>query len=254
MAIQTINLGTLSSTPTPVQHHSVSPSEPYDIYRFRLDSPGNINLSLTGMSANADVALYRDVNNNGVIDSSDSLIQRSTSGGYHDEVINVAAQAGNYLARVYSYQNTNSTSYDLRLSTTPSQAPSNLLPMEFRVGDDSWSSLNQDKTFSGSIGGSNTVDTYFFYLARPSGFPFGSDTASITLSGLSNDADIRLINDANGNHIVDAGEVVALSTNGGSTNEFIGNIGAGNYYLQVYQYSGDTNYTLNFDYTYVPPA
>lgn len=79
MAIENINLGILSSTPTPLQHHSVSPSEPYDIYRFRLDSPGNINLSLTGTSADADVVLYRDVNNNGVIDEEvDTWIQSST--------------------------------------------------------------------------------------------------------------------------------------------------------------------------------
>src|SRR3712207_2843423 len=101
MAIQNINLGTLSSTPTPVQHHSVNTSEPYDIYRFNLASDGNINLSLTGMSADADVVLYRDINNNGVIDEGvDTSIQSSTWGSNHDEAINVVAEAGNYLAKV----------------------------------------------------------------------------------------------------------------------------------------------------------
>ncbi|NMF63030.1 peptidase [Brasilonema octagenarum UFV-E1] len=257
MAIQNINLGTLSETPTPVEHHSVNSSEPYDTYRFRLDSPGNINLSLTGTSADADVVLYRDVNNNGVIDDGvDTWIQNSTFGynEAHDEAINVVAEAGNYIAKVYSF-NDNSTDYDLRLSTTRSYSttPSNLLSKEFTAGD--WTGIFQDQTFNGSLGDSNTSDLYYFHLLRIGG-SVGSDTiSSITLSGLSNDADIRLIRDSNNNRIVDAGEEIDKSQNLGTANDTIFNINqGGSYYLQVYQYSGSTDYTLNFDYTYVPPA
>lgn len=264
--MSTFNLGSLSSTPRSYNNSTVTTSDPTDIYRFNITGTRNINLSLNEISFadDADLYLYQDSNGNGRLDrNSDRLVGSSRDSSNNDDAINVRANTGTYFAVVERFApgSSGSVTYDLDLSATPpapTSSPSNLLPQEVRVGDDSWSSLNQDKTFSGSIGGSNTVDTYFFYLARPSGFHLGSDTASITLSGLSNDPnvdiDIRLINDANENRIVDEGEVVASSTRGSSTDEFIGNIGAGNYYLQVYQFSGNSDYTLSFDYTYVPPA
>jgi hypothetical protein len=260
--MSTVNLGTLTSTPKSYNDLTVTTADPTDVYKFTITGTSNINLSLNEISFNddADLYLYRDSNGNGSLDRvTDTLVSSSRKSSNPDDAINVRANAGTYFAVVERFApgSSGDVTYDLDLSATPPAptfSPSNLLPQEVRVGDDSFSSLNQDKTFDGSVGDSNTADTYFFYLARPSGFPFGSDTASITLSGLSSDADIRLINDADSDRIVDAGEVVRSSTNGGTANEFIANIGAGNYYLQVYQYSGSTNYTVNFDYTYVPPA
>jgi hypothetical protein len=114
--------------------------------------------------------------------------------------------------------------------------------------------LFEDKTFHGSLSDSNTTDVYSFHLLRSDPFGVGSDTAAFTLSGLSDDADIRLINDFNNNRIVDAGEEITRSQLSGVQDESILNVGAGNYSLQVYQFSGSTNYTVNFDYTYVPPV
>ena len=113
---------------------------------------------------------------------------------------------------------------------------SNLLPDEIQVGN-----LFQDTNFSGSVGNSNTTDTYSFSIDSFEG-------VSITLSGLSSDADIRLIQDLNNNQIVDAGEVIDSSTFGGITSEVISLDVAGDYFLQVYQYSGETSYQLGFDH------
>ena len=73
-------------------------------------------------------------------------------------------------------------------------------------------------------------------------------TASLNLSldGLTADADLQLIRDANGNGIVDPGEVLAGSYNPNNQSESItGSLAAGTYFIRVYQYSGSTSYTLN---------
>jgi hypothetical protein len=72
---------------------------------------------------------------------------------------------------------------------------------------------------------------------------------NLSISGLSSDADIRLIQDTNNNRIVDAGEVIRTSSNGGSSIDQISAIEqSGNYFVQVYQFSGETNYQLTFDH------
>ena len=92
------------------------------------------------------------------------------------------------------------------------------------------------------MGSDDTVDTYAFSLDFYEG-------TNISLSGLSSDADIRLIRDSNSNGIVDANEVIESSTGLGSRSESITGIDtSGDYFVQVYQYSGNTNYTLSFDH------
>ena len=77
---------------------------------------------------------------------------------------------------------------------------------------------------------------------------------SVSLTGLSADADIRLIRDTNSNLTIDpnslfaSGEVLAVSRLGGTANELItlNNLAAGeNYHVQVAHFSGNTNYTLS---------
>ena len=63
------------------------------------------------------------------------------------------------------------------------------------------------------------------------------------------DADMRVIEDYNGNNIIDLNEIIDSSINGGSESELISGIeGPGDYFLQVYQHSGNTDYQLTFDY------
>ena len=67
------------------------------------------------------------------------------------------------------------------------------------------------------------------------------------LTGLSADADLRVIQDVNNSGTVDAGDVTVSSTTGGSAAENL-NITAlagGNYFAQVYQFGANTtNYSL----------
>jgi hypothetical protein len=221
------NVGTLTGTQTFTD--SVGSTDTSDIYRFSLGATSNFNLSLTGMSNDADVRLIRDANNNGIIDTGE-VIASSTRGSNSDESINRSSlAAGTYFAEVYRFSG--DTNYTLRLSTA---SPSNLLPTETNVG-----TLSGTQTFSDSVNSTDTADTYRFSLGATSNF-------NLSLTGLSNDADVRLIRDANNNGIIDAGEVIASSTRGSNSDESINNssLAAGTYFAQVYQFSGDTNYTL----------
>jgi hypothetical protein len=249
--MSTINLGTLTNSPQVGSEHILSIAESTDVFQFSLASTRNINLALTDISTgdDADLRLYRDSNNNGVLDSSDELVKSSSLGGNHDDSINVAAQAaGTYFAEVSRYDlgSSGDVSYNLQLSSTPSSpttSPSNLLPTEFEVG-----SLNNlpDQSYSNSeaVGNNDTADVYHFTLDN-NGFGYGYDF-DLKLTGLSSDADVRLIRDLNRNGIVDTGEEISRSQLGGTTSESLGReIGYGDYFVQVYQYSGDTSYQLN---------
>ena len=230
------NLGTLSGTPT-VASNFVGDSDTRDLYSFRLNSIGNINLALTGLSADADVQLYQDLNNNGLIDSTDRFVSNSTRSGSTDDAINVESQAaGDYLVDVYRYS-TNNTKYDLRLSTTTARSASNLLPTETEVG-----TLSGTRTFNDSVGKTDTADVYHFVLDSDRNF-------SLSLTGLSSDADVRLYRDSNSNLAVDAGELIGSSSNSGTSSDSLtSSLTAGEYFVEVFQYATNVtsnNYTLS---------
>jgi hypothetical protein len=201
---------------------SVSDTDTVDLYRFRVQNDGSFNLTLTGLDADADVALY---------DRRGQLVAFSARGGSADETINLQfLEAGSYAIAVQQFSGT--TNYNLRLS---SDVTSNLLAAEINVGV-----LDATQTLTGAISGSNTSDLYSFSLDTASSF-------NLSLSGLSTDIDVRLAQDTNGNGVIDSGETIAFSNRGSNRNESINlqSLAAGNYFVQVYQFSGDSNYTLN---------
>ena len=75
---------------------AVSSSDTSDFYRFNLDNTSNFNLSLTGLSSDADVRLIQDVNSNGIVDDGDEIV-RSAWGDSQDESINHSLVALAYL-------------------------------------------------------------------------------------------------------------------------------------------------------------
>jgi hypothetical protein len=81
------------------------------------------------------------------------------------------------------------------------------------------------------VGSTDTNDYYSFSLANSSNFNLG-------LTGMTADADVRLLNSS--------GSVIASSTNGGTASESITRqLSAGTYYIRVYPYqSANTNYNL----------
>jgi hypothetical protein len=247
----TYNLGTVTPTPTFRNDLSVSTSAPTDVFRFSVGtasttSPRYLNIALTDISFadDADVSLFRDVNNNGRLDSTDrrsGLVKSSTVGSNADDSINVrVTTGGTYFAEVsrFAAGSSGDVRYDFRVSSNTSSA-SDLLPAEVQVGN-----LNSDRTFSTQrVDNLDTNDTYAFSLGSFEG-------TNITLNGLTADADIRVIRDSNNNRIVEANEVIRSSSNSGTVSDVISGLNdSGNYYLQVYAFNGaQTNYNVTFDH------
>lgn len=236
------NIGELSTTAQKYNNLTVTTSEPSDVFKFEIGEDRNINLLLTDIqNANPKVKLYRD-NGDGRYGVGDQLLAESNNAGKLDDFINRQADPGTYFVRVVRDSGSASIRYDLLLSATslypfpPSDVP-NLLSHETNLGN-----LSGDVTKRGSISDANVVDTYAFALGADEG-------VDIQLGGLTADADIRLVRDRNSNRIADFDETIDYSINGGSDNELISGFQQpGNYFLQVYQFSGNTPYTLAFDH------
>ncbi len=249
MATGSYSAGTLTSSP---YSNSTYLNDYWtdDVYTFNISDTSSINLNLHNITAgdDADLDLFADTNNNGVFDSGiDQQLQPSARSGNSDDSINYLASAGTYFAQVTRYApgSVDSLNYTLDASATPplpssTEAP-NLLPTEFDGGVLSPYGSNNVYTNYDSVGNTDTSDVYRFSLSD-----YGNVTVSLT--GLSSDADIRLVQDFNNNHIVDSGEVQSAftSTHAGSSDEqfSFGIHGDIPFFIQVYQYMGDTNYQL----------
>lgn len=253
------------------QSGSLSGFKPRDVYSFSAISDGfpdgqsNINLSLHDIAGGgggtadfgADLFLFRDSNVNGVLDGGDTQVAQGTTGSFNltsDEVINVRVNPGDYFAVVDRYVDNadnpaQTVLYQLDLSAAN---PSNLLPNEFNIGpipvrysrDGSYPD-DTKVVATGTSNNQNTSDLYAFTVPRDDE-PY---QARVSLSGLSNDADLRVIADRNGNQIFDSGdEVIGQSVRVSNLSEEVlfDPYSADNFIAQVYQFSGDTNYTISF--------
>jgi hypothetical protein len=213
------NLGTLVGTQ--VLTDFVGDTDTNDYYRFSLADTSNFRLSLSDLFADADVEL---------LNSSGGFIQSSTNAGSNSESITRQLSAGTYYVRVYPY--IGDTSYTLSLTATRPDAAGNTLSAARNVG-----ALRGTVSFQDFVGDIDVNDYYRFSFTHTSNF-------RLALNGLSADADVELLNSSGG--------VIDSSTASGSTSESINRtLAAGTYYVRVYPYSGDTNYSLSL--TATPP-
>lgn len=218
----------------------ISRSDRNDFYQINFEGSDNrLNLMLSDLGSDADVKVIHDRNQNNIVES-DEIVAFSRLGGTQSESINLSnLDAGRYFINVYQYEG--DTSYNLTLSNNP---VSDLLVAEQDLG----TLRLTPRVLNNRIDKTNTSDIYKFSFDRASGF-------TLSLKGLNSDADVRLIQDLNNNSLVDDGEVVALSTLSGNSNESINlsRLEAGNYFVQVYQYTGDSDYELSLNRTSLEP-
>jgi subtilisin family serine protease len=223
---------TLSPTTTTFDDY-VGAEDINDYYRFSLNNTSDFNLSLTGLAADADVAL---------LDSNGSSLKTAQARGTSAESMTQQLIAGTYYIRVYPYSG--NTTYTLGMSATevilppppPADNAGNTLETARSI------SLSSTTTnFNDYVGAEDTNDYYRFSLNNTSNF-------SLSLSGLATDADVQLLN-GSGNTLQTA------QIRGAGTESIIQQLSAGTYYIRVYPYSGGTNYTLGLSATEVilPP-
>src|SRR6476469_9823488 len=95
------------------------------------------------------------------------------------------------------------------------------------------------------VGTGDLSDFYRFDINTRSNF-------NLRLDGLR--GEVKLIQDRNRNRVVDLGETIDSSANSGQVSDVINvpNLAPGTYYVEVYTFSGSTNYNLNLSATSVP--
>ena len=207
---------------------SVGAIDPNDYYRVHLSHGGTLTASLTGLTADADLQIIRDADGDGVVDPGE-ILRTSSAGGTAAESISVSLAAGVYFVRVY--RRSGDTHYTLRLTD---DLAGDTIGTARNVGI-----LSGTAFFDDFVGAADTDDYYRVALSA-------TRTLNLSLTGLTADADLQLIRDADGDLRVDPGEVIRSSTLPGSASESITvSLAAGVYFVRVDQYSGDTHYDLN---------
>lgn len=233
----------LESAGIPVPEQ-VGDFDPIDIYRVSLATPNQLRVTLDGLSADADVKIGSDRNQDGII-SYDEVIARGVKPGTQAEDVYVPALVpGEYYILVEQYSG--NTTYNLSVETKPVQ-----FPLLEAVPVDPLNPLPQ--TVVGSLTATNQADTYRFSLTEPSDI-------QLNLQGLGAITDLHLIQDVNGNGIVDTGEILSMAPTledllnslvavpfvprDSEQITFLG-LPAGEYFVSINQGIFDTNYSLN---------
>ncbi|MDB9449631.1 pre-peptidase C-terminal domain-containing protein, partial [Dolichospermum circinale] len=191
-----------------------------DYYSFNVTTPSNVNLNLTGLSADVDLYL---LNGSGTVIS-------SSGSGTTSESIGRQLSAGTYYARVNRYSG--DTTYGLSLNATalPVDNAGNTLATARNVG-----TLTATQSFSDWVGSFDIDDYYSFNVTAP------SNNVSLSLTGLNADVDLYLL---------DSSGTVISSSGSGTTSESISSqLSAGSYYVRVNRYRGDTTYSLSLNAT-----
>jgi hypothetical protein len=219
---------------------------PDQFYKFKSDGIGTLNVTLDNLTADANMRLIYDANNNGIFEPSE-VIATSTNTGTASESFNLSnLAAGTYYIDVYATNYFDSfgnkvnikTSYNLNTTLTVSAPPisNNLNIVNHDFGTLTPKVYDYYYYVNGFVGDSSIDDLFRFNFA-------GTTNLTFNLTGLTDNANMSLIYDSNNNGLIDPGEVIATSTNLGNLSETITLSGllAGNYYLYVYRFAATVN-------------
>ncbi|MEH1837886.1 MAG: pre-peptidase C-terminal domain-containing protein [Nostoc sp.] len=207
----------------------VSTVDTQDYYKFTLTSTALVDVKFTSLSADANLTLQ---NQNG-----SNIVTTSQSGTTLDE-IRRSLNPGIYNILVTPGAGTTTANYTLSVvaQTIGADQAGNSQGAAQNLGI-----LNSSISRSEFVGNIDTNDYYKFNLNSTSSF-------NLTLSGLSDNADVQLIRGSNG-------QTIPYTNQTGSTNETITNLplSAGTYYIRIYP-SGSAETFYNLDITAQPQA
>lgn len=236
--------GILANSGIPVPEQ-VGDFDPVDVYRFSLATPNQLWVTLDGLSADADIRIGSDRNQDGII-SYDEVLGSGFRGGTESENVYIPALvAGDYYILVEQYSG--NTAYNLTVETNPVRFPLlEAVPLVAPLSP-------TPQTVVGGLTATNLADTYRFSVTETSDI-------QLNLQGLGASADLHLIQDVNGNGIVDTGEILSMAP---TLEDLINSLGevpfvprnseqitflglpAGDYFVSVNRFVSDTSYNLN---------
>ncbi len=162
------NIGEIVNHSDPISDRDwVGKSDPDDYYKFSLDRISNLNISLEGLSGDADLRL---------LNLQGDILASSANVGTRNESITRTLDAGTYYARVYSY-NSNETFYNLYLQATLLNS-TGVTPTSTELDNNSQQNPNSSTTPLTAVNNQATL--------RADTFTYLPDSTQIVFSGKGN--------------------------------------------------------------------
>ncbi len=226
------NLGELSTSATVNASDWVGVADNEDDYSFTIDSSRDVTASLSGLSGYANVEIIQDYNHNGLIDNGDVLLQSYNTNS--SVSIHQRLPAGTYFARVQ--QDGPDVFYTMSLTAPAAPVdPGNTPGAAKNLG-----ALGTSGTVNVSdwVGVADNEDDYSFTINS-------SRDVTASLSGLSGYANVEIVQDVNGNGLIDNGDVLIQSYNTNSSVSVHQRLPAGAYIARVQQDGPDVFYTMS---------
>lgn len=199
---------------TAIINDSLTPTDNYDFFRFV--TPANtrqVYVRLSGQTVSSSVALYDDLNGNGIVEVGEVLFANNPSLSTQAFTHTAAAGGKSYYVRVARNPAAGSGNYQLRISTDTAPAS---LPVSVPTATFDPQPLVGGRTVYDSIDApaGDTVD-YYRVTAEAAGL------FSFYLSIDSDDLRLDVGTDINGNGVLEGGEILATSAIPASSFEFI---------------------------------
>lgn len=229
-----LNVGALTGTQT--LNQVLNTTNPNDYYRFSLNGPTTLNVVLNGLAQDATLELFFDSNNDGQVNSSERVGLSQQPGTLQDSITGFFT-AGNYFVNVSQAVPGTETPYNLNLIATP-------------VSGDLGGNSPNTATNLGILSGTRRVDDFVGDIDRQDYFRFIlNDTRNVNLllTGLNDDADVRLYQAVNNNGAIEQGNLIDQSIQSGTTPEGLNRtLAPGDYLVLVSPgFQGvNTNYSL----------
>jgi len=209
-----------------------------DYYRFRLDTPTNVSLTLGDLTDSATIKLFADTNNNDQADSGEEIASVNGSAN-NPAVINKTLGAGSYLVDILTGTPSANTLYSFGLSPSPIQSTNPVDPGNTQATAFSLGTLTGSRTVTDFVGSNDRIDFYSFVLDA-------SKNVNLSLNGTTDPAYAILYKDTNNNGQPDTTEILGIAN---SANNSLGtltqSLTAGTYQVEVFTNSATANTSYN---------
>ncbi|MEG4319896.1 MULTISPECIES: C2 family cysteine protease [unclassified Microcoleus] len=201
-----------------------------DFFQFQVTTTSIVNFGLSGLSADADLALYKDLNNDGELGGDEIISASERSGTANESIENVTLDPGKYFLSVEAYEG--NTNYTLSVSGVAGTVARDL------AGDRPSTARalppDGEVELHDYVGGADAVDTYRLDVLNAGYLDLFADNRKADLN-------VTLWSDRNGNNQLDADEIVAQGTNEIQQD----NIDPGTYYVNVTAPGAATPYKIS---------
>ena len=187
--------------------------------------------------ADIDIRLFKDVDNDGILDTNKDAPIGIGFGRESVESINQRLSQGSYFIEASTLTPSN-IPYSLRFSRQNTGQANPLTTPEIPLG-----TIEKDLRRRDAVDDTDTADNYAFSLKPDTSLNIKVQE----LGNLSGEVNIRVVRDLDADGVVDKNEILAkgISTKGGLDEVSVS--GRGDYILQVCQSQGSVRYQANFD-------